>query len=84
MKEFVAAQGWLTVYQLPPCASDLNPVEGVWPLLQRGSMSDVAFADPDYLVRTVRRGLRKIQYRPQLIDGCLAVTGLIIDTESST
>jgi len=76
MKEFVAAQDWLTVYQLPPYAPDLNPVEGIWSLLRRGFLANVAFADPDHLVRTVRRGLRKIQYRPQLIDGCLAATGL--------
>ena len=25
----------------------------------------------------VKRGLRKVRYRPQLIDGCLAGTGLI-------
>lgn len=28
-------------------------------------------------MRTFRRGLRKIPYRPQPIDGCLAATGLI-------
>jgi hypothetical protein len=79
MEEFVATQDWLTVYQLPPYAPDLNPVEGIWSLPRRGFLANVAFADPDHLVRTVRRGLRKIQYRPQLIDGCLAETGLITD-----
>ncbi|GAA0673946.1 hypothetical protein GCM10010193_28430 [Kitasatospora atroaurantiaca] len=77
MKKFIASQEWLTVYQLPPYAPDLNPVEGVWSLLRRGFLSNVAFADPDHLVRTVRRGLRKIQCRPHLIDGCLAETGLV-------
>jgi transposase len=76
MKKFIAVQDWLTVYQLPSYAPDLNPVEGIWSLLRRGFLANVAFADPDHLVRTVRRGLRKIQYRPQLIDGCLAATGL--------
>lgn len=33
--EFVAAQDWLTVYQLPACAPDLNPVEGIWSLVPR-------------------------------------------------
>ncbi|GAA3058278.1 hypothetical protein GCM10020229_82420 [Kitasatospora albolonga] len=47
-------------------------------LLRRGFLSNVAFADPDHLVRTVRRGSRKIQYRPQLVDGCLAASGLTI------
>jgi hypothetical protein len=31
------------------------------------------------LVRIVKRKLKKIQYRPHLIDGCLAATGLIIE-----
>ncbi|MFJ9448586.1 transposase [Kitasatospora sp. NPDC101235] len=84
MKEFIAAQEWLTVYQLPPYAPDLNPVEGIWSLLPRGFLANVAFTDPDHLVRTVRRGLRKIQYRPRLIDGCLAATGLITDMANST
>jgi hypothetical protein len=26
----------------------------------------------------VKRGLKKIQYRPHLIDGCLAGTGLVL------
>ena len=30
-------------------------------------------------VRIVKRKLKKIQYRPHLIDGCLAVTGLEIE-----
>ncbi|MFK3735770.1 transposase [Streptomyces sp. NPDC088090] len=78
MKEFIADQDWLTVYQLLPYTPDLNPVEGIWSLLRRGFLSNVAFADLDHLVRTIRRGLRKIQYRPQLIDGCLTATGLTI------
>lgn len=78
MKEFIAAQDWLTVYQLPSYAPDLNPVEGIWSLLRRGFLANVAFADPEHLVRTVRRGLRKTQYRPHLIDGCLTGTGLTL------
>ena len=39
------------------------------------------FAAPglDYLVRIVKRKLKKLQYRPHLIDGCLAATGLRIE-----
>lgn len=51
MKEFIAAQDWLTVYQLPPYAPDLNPVEGVWSLLRCGFLANVAFTDPCHLVR---------------------------------
>jgi hypothetical protein len=35
---------------------------------------------PDHPVQTVRRGLRHIQYRSHLIDGCLAETGLTSKT----
>jgi hypothetical protein len=34
-----------------------------------------AAADLDGLVRMVKRKLKRIQYRPRLIDGCLAGTG---------
>jgi hypothetical protein len=30
-------------------------------------------------VRVVKRGLKKIQYRPHLIDGCLTETGLTLN-----
>ncbi len=35
MRELVAARSWLRVYQLPPYASELNPVEPVWSNLKR-------------------------------------------------
>ena len=52
-------------------------MEGIWSLLKR-SMANFAAADLDGLVRIVKRKLKKIQYRPHLIDGCLAATGLTI------
>jgi hypothetical protein len=36
-------------------------------------------ANLDGLVRIVKRKLEKIQYRPHLIDSCLAGTGLTIE-----
>jgi len=36
-------------------------------------------ADLDGLVRIIKRKLKKIQYRPHLVDGWLAATGLIIE-----
>ena len=32
-----------------------------------------------HLVQVIRHGLKKIQYRPGLIEGCLAGTGLTLD-----
>ena len=69
---------WLRVFRLPAYAPDLNPAEGIWSLLKR-AMVNFAVTDLDGLVRIVKRKLKKIQYRPHLIDGCLAATGLIIE-----
>ena len=71
-------KAWLRVYRLPAYAPDMNPAEGIWSLLKR-SMANFAAADLDSLVRIVKRKLKKIQYRPHLIDGCLAATGLKIE-----
>ena len=71
-------KAWLRIYQLPAYAPDLNPVESIWSLLKR-SMVNFAAADVDGLVRIVKRKLKKIQYRPHLINGCLAATGLTIE-----
>ncbi|MEU6275776.1 IS630 family transposase, partial [Streptomyces populi] len=59
---------------------DLNPVEGIWSLLRRSSQVNTAFSDPEHLISALRHGLRKIQYRSNLIDGCLAETGLTSTT----
>jgi len=71
-------KAWLRLYRLPAYAPELNPVEGSWSLLKR-SMANFAAADLDGLVRIVKRKLKKIQYRPYLIDGCLAGTGLTVE-----
>ena len=55
-----------------------KPTESVWSLLKR-AMANFAAADLDGLVRIIKRKLKKIQYRPHLIDGCLAATRLTIE-----
>jgi hypothetical protein len=42
-------------------------------------MVNFAAADQADLVRIVKRNLKKIQYRPHLINGCLTATGLTIE-----
>jgi hypothetical protein len=69
---------WLRVFQMPSYAPELNPQEGVWSLLKR-SIANFVAADLTGLTRIVKRKLKKLQYRPQLIDGCLAGTGLTMD-----
>ncbi|WP_253917142.1 transposase [Streptomyces sp. MNP-20] len=80
LRAFIDAHNWITSFQLPSYAPDLNPVEGIWSLVRRSAQCNTAFTDPDHLIRTLRRSLREIQYRPELIDACLAATGLTITT----
>jgi len=81
LKAFAAEHAdWLTIVQLPAYAPDLNPTEGIWSLLKRGVLANLAAADLPHLVRAIKRGLKKIQYRPHLVDGCLPPTGLTIRT----
>ena len=42
-------------------------------------MANFAAADVDGLARLVKRKLKKIQYRPHLINGSLTATGLTIE-----
>lgn len=42
-------------------------------------MANFVVADLHGLVRIIKRKLKKIQYRPHLLDGCLAQAGLIIE-----
>jgi DDE superfamily endonuclease len=79
LAEFAAEnKAWLRVFQLPTYAPELNPAEGIWSLLKR-AIANFAAPNLDYLVRIVKRKLKKIQYRPHLISGCLTATGLTID-----
>ncbi|GED86453.1 transposase [Streptomyces sp. 6-11-2] len=80
LRAFIDAQDWVTVHFLPPYAPHLNPVEGIWSLLRRRCQANTAFTDPAHLMRALRRGLRQAQYQPDLIDGCLAGTGLTLTT----
>jgi transposase len=75
MTELAAARDWLTVYQLPPYAHELNPVEPVWSHLKR-SLANLAKRNLAELTALVKTRLRRIQYRPGLLEGLLASTGL--------
>lgn len=47
-------------------------------------VANTAITDDEHLERTLRRGLRYIQLRPDLIDGCLAGTGLTLTQHPTT
>lgn len=79
----LGSRPWLRIFRLPPYAPDLNPVEGIWSVLKRGqpaSLSCPAFGD---LVQVIQHGIRKIQRRPRLLEGCLAETGLTLETDAT-
>jgi transposase len=75
MDGLIAARPWLTVFRLPPYAHELNPVEGVWSSLKR-SLANLAKHTIGQLTALVKTRLRQMQYRPGLLDGFLAGTGL--------
>ena len=79
LRDFTGAQAWLRVFRLPAYAPDLNPVEGIWSVLKGGVLANLAVASFAHLVQVIRHGLKKIQYRPGLIEGCLAGIGLTLD-----
>jgi len=75
MSDLITARDWLTVFRLPPYASEFNPVESVWAHLKR-SLANLAKHTIGQLTALVKTRLRQMQYRPGLIDGFLAKTGL--------
>nr|WP_211278632.1 transposase [Streptomyces griseorubiginosus] len=56
----------------------MKSVEGVWSLLRRGGLPTTTLTNDEHLERTLRRGMRHIQIRPDLIDDCLTGTGLTL------
>ncbi len=75
MTGLIAARDWLTVYQLPPYAHELNPVEPLWSHLKR-SLANLAKRNLAQLTALVKTRLKRMQYRPALLEGFLASTRL--------
>ena len=48
-------------------------------MLKRGALANLAVTSFAHLVEVIRHSLKKIQYRPGLIEGCLAGTGLTLE-----
>ncbi|WP_242436021.1 hypothetical protein [Streptomyces sp. Root369] len=47
--------------------------------LVKRDLGNLAAADLGQITRTVKRRLKQIQYRPDVVDGCLVGTGLSLD-----
>ncbi|MCX5233216.1 IS630 family transposase [Streptomyces sp. NBC_00233] len=77
MRELIEARSaWLTVFRLPPYTPDLNPAEGVWAHLKK-SLANLAACTIRQLAAKARTRLKKMQYRPDLLNGFIRETGLI-------
>jgi transposase len=75
MRELISARRWLTVFQLPAHAPEMNPVEPAWSNLKR-SLANLTRHNISELTGLVKTRLRRMQYRPGLLEGFLANTGL--------
>lgn len=81
MREFTGAHpGWLTVIQLPAYAPELNPCQGAWANMKNG-LGNLSATDVDQLTAISKNRLKSIQYRPALIEGFLAQTGLTLQPQ---
>jgi transposase len=75
MAKNIAARPWLTVFRLPPYAHELNPAESVWAHLKR-SLANLTKHTLAELTALVKTRIKRMQYRPGLLVGFLASTGL--------
>ena len=63
MRELIAARAWLTVFQLPACTPELNPV---WSNLKR-SLTNLTKHDINQLTALVKTRIRRMQYGPAFL-----------------
>jgi transposase len=81
MRGFIQAHpDWLTEVRLPSYAPELNAAEGAWANMKNG-LGNLAARDVDQLAAIMKNRLKRIQYRPALIDGFLAQTGLTLEPQ---
>jgi len=77
-----ARADWLAVVQLPAYACELNATEGVWAHVKR-DLGNLLAEIIDERAVSAKRLLKRIQYRPELIDGFRAQTGLALEPQPS-
>ncbi|MEO3863918.1 transposase [Acrocarpospora sp. B8E8] len=81
MRTFVDEHDWLTVFRLPGYAPELNPAEGIWANL-KGHLANLAVrGGVDHLAAVIKHHLKRLQYRPGLLDAIIAQTELILEPE---
>ena len=57
-----------------------KPTEGAWAAMKNG-LGNLAVRDVDQLAAIMKNRLKRIQYRPALIDAFLAQAGLTFDPQ---
>jgi transposase len=83
MRAFVTSHpDWLTEVRLPAYAPEMNPAEGAWANMKNG-LGNLAARDVDQLAAVMKNRLKRIQYRPALIEAFLAQTGLNLEPQPS-
>src|SRR3954462_5145247 len=81
MRDFCEAyDDLLTVVRLPAYAPELNATEGVWAHVKR-DLGNLLVGTVDELAAGAKRLFKRIQYRPELIEGFRAQTGLALDPQ---
>lgn len=69
---------WLTVHRLPAYAPELNPVEGMWSWFKGSVVPNLCPEGLEPLRGELRRGRRRLQRRPDLLQGFLNKAGLFL------
>jgi hypothetical protein len=81
MRAFISSHpDWLTEVRLPAYAPELNAAEGAWANMKNG-LGNLAVRDVDQLAAIMKNRLKRIQYRPALIETFLAQTGLTLQPQ---
>ena len=77
MRSFIDERDWLTVFRFPGYAPELNPAEGVWANL-KSRLRNLAVRTVDQLTTIIKTHLKRMQYRPGLLDAIITETGLTL------
>ncbi|MET8747165.1 transposase [Streptomyces sp. NPDC004728] len=77
VRELINQREQLTVFLPPAYSPALNTVEWVWAHVE---LSLANLGGPEALVRN---RLKRLQYRPETLDGFIVDTGLTLDTPTS-
>lgn len=69
-------RSWLSVERLPSYAPELNPSEYGWANMKTHETANGHFPTVESLERTVKRGIRRLQRNPSILQGFLRASGL--------